>query len=220
MLWKKEAKKKKDPLPISEEYLSSVCEVKTISNELVATGAITEITPDYIQISDRGSTMLALRFGSTVKINIFNSRLGFRVLEGKVYLSTQQFLRVVELNSLLDREQRSSFRVRTNIRGKVFRAGELSRSVQGTPIVVEDLSVGGALLRSSERFGRGEHLVVQFMLVNLMMQLGGVVCRVGAEENGSTKYGFAFDAIPEAQQDALCAYLFRRQREQLNQRRG
>lgn len=233
MLWKKEPPKEKEkPLPLPGEYLSSVCEVKTVKNELVATGTITEITPEYIQISDRGNTMVGMRFGSAVKINIFNSRQGYRVLEGKVYLSTQQFLRVVELNSLLDREQRSAFRVRTTIRGKVFwpgkpaasepgpSSGEVPVAGSGFPIVVEDLSVGGALLRGEERiFGGGDQLVLQFMLVNLMMQLSGVVRRVEQQEDGTVRYGFEFQDIPDAQQDALCAYLFQQQREQINQRR-
>ncbi|MCI8443479.1 MAG: PilZ domain-containing protein [Provencibacterium sp.] len=234
MLWKKEDPKKKEkPLPLPGEYLSSVCEVKTVKNELVATGTITEITPEYIQIADRGNTMVGLRFGSVVKVNIFNSRLGYRVLEGKVYLSTQQFLRLVELNILLDREQRGAFRVRTSIRGKLFWPGkpaaaepgaaspaEAAISGTGLSVTVEDLSVGGALLRGEERiFGGGDQLVLQFMPVNLMLQLNGVIRRVESQEDGTVRYGFEFQDIPDAQQDALCAYLFQRQREQINQRR-
>lgn len=220
MLWKKAQKKESEkPLPIPGEYLSSVCEVKSMTNELVATGAVTEITPEYIQITDRANSMVSLRFGTKVKISIFNSRLGFRVVEGKIYVSNHEFMRIVELTSLLEQEQRASFRVRTTIRGKVFQPGEPMVTGGGISILIEDLSLGGALLRSSESFSRGERLTLQFTLEHLVLQLAGDIRRVKPQENGATEYGFAFDEIPEAQQDALCAYLFRRQREQLNNQR-
>lgn len=220
MLWKKAQKAQPEkPLPIPGDYLSSVCEVKNMTNELVATGAVTEITPEYIQITDRTNSMIALRFGTKVKVSIFNTRLGFRVVEGKIYVSNHEFMRIVEINNLLEEEQRTSFRVRTTIRGRVFQKGEAMVASGGIGILIEDLSLGGALLRSSENFSRGEQLTLQFTLEHLVLQLVGNICRIKRLENGVTEYGFAFEEIPEAQQDALCAYLFRRQREQLNSQR-
>jgi hypothetical protein len=215
MLWRKNSKKKERPLPLPEEYISSVCEVKTKGNDLIVTGAITDITPDYIEIADRTNAMLVVSLGLTVKINIINNRLGNRVLEGKSYVSTSHFLRVVELRSISNREQRLSFRVRTNIRGKISRVRG-----GGVPMVVEDLSIGGARLRCSERFVKGDKLFVQFMLANLMMELPIIVRHVKTAENGSVEYyGVEFESLPEAQSDALCAYLFQRQREQIAQSR-
>ena len=40
-------------LPISYEYESSICEIKTKENVLLAVGMIKEISEDYIKISEK-----------------------------------------------------------------------------------------------------------------------------------------------------------------------
>ena len=44
-------------LPIPQEYKSSICEIKTLENELIAAGIIREITDEYIEITAKSGTM-------------------------------------------------------------------------------------------------------------------------------------------------------------------
>ena len=72
-------------LPISYEYEYSICEIKTKENVLLAVGMIKEIGEDYIKISEKNNNSLQLvRCGTEVKINIINSKHGFRALSGEV----------------------------------------------------------------------------------------------------------------------------------------
>mgnify|MGYP000892613451 CR=1 FL=1 len=106
------------PLPI--EYIASVCEIKTLANELVATGTIQEITPEYIEVSDKTGFMSITPYGIPVKMNVFNSKNGFRVLAGKVYTSNPKFLRIVDVITLLDCERRHFFRVEVNMIAQIL----------------------------------------------------------------------------------------------------
>lgn len=104
---------------IPSEYVSSICEIKTMNNNLVATGMVTEITEEYIEISIKSGVMTKIRYGSEVKINVFNSRLGFRVLVGSVYTSSRDFVTIMDIASILDYERRHFFRVDIDLKAEI-----------------------------------------------------------------------------------------------------
>ena len=112
-------------MPIGNEYAQSVCEIKSMDNALVAIGRIKRVTEEYIRIYNGKNELRVLNFGEELKINIFNTKLGFKVVVGKVYTSTEGELSVADVSILTDRERRNFFRVdmeyeseRTQIQGK------------------------------------------------------------------------------------------------------
>lgn len=283
-------------LPI--EYLGSVCEVKTIDNEMVAAGTIRAVTPEFIDVVDRSGSTPSAPYGMDVKISVFNSRQGFRVMVGKVYTSSMQFVRISDVKSVLDYERRHFFRVETRMFGYIIPArvgnavvqeysppgraidelspqwsitarraaerraektaqeqrklelahgmnvtdeplnfeiskDELARiALKGAPrgasvwipessdirVVVENLSLGGALVETDQGFKLGSTF-------NLRLKLGRYLCtfrcevrRITRLKNGNDMYGCAFLGATELQNNVLCSYIFQRQREQIGRK--
>lgn len=104
---------------IPSEYVSSICEIKTMDNNLVATGMVSVISDEYMEISIKSCIRSIIRYGSEVKINIFNSKYGFRVLVGNVYTSSSEFVRLIDITSILDYERRHFFRVDLDMKADV-----------------------------------------------------------------------------------------------------
>ena len=69
-------------------YEGSVCEIKTTENTFITTGRISSVSEDKIKLHIKSKAFRSVPFGFRVKINIVNSKLGFRVIEGKVYTET------------------------------------------------------------------------------------------------------------------------------------
>lgn len=105
---------------INQKYLSSVCEVKTLGNILVATGMIRELSEDAIQLDVRAGKPGNFPKGLRVKLSIFNSKLGFLVVRGVISESSKEHIRIVELCPILSGERRNFFRVEISMFGNIM----------------------------------------------------------------------------------------------------
>lgn len=227
-------------LPISKEYESSVCEIKSMENELLATGYISEITPEHIQISNTADAMTIIRYNTIVKVNIFNGKLGFKVIAGKVYISTLNFIRIVEVKTLLDYERRVFFRVNVHTDAVIYKekhdetnakevlSGEdkdierdEDRSLERIEVTIRNISLGGILISTDHKFDKGEKFMVDLKFLGDNATFNCIVRRI---ENTKTedinKYGCEFFDYSEKQGDLLCRYIFDRQRELIRKRRN
>lgn len=257
---------------IPAEYISSICEVKTIDNVLIATGMVDEITDEYIEVAVKSGKMSTIRFGEEVKINLFNSKHGFRVLAGKVYTSSLQFIRIVEVISILDYERRHFFRVDIDMKSNICikkrnkpkeqnpyqqqpvyqlpyqypfqsqeeeqaaeeediialnipedeelpEGEEFSRKYDLVPIRIKNLSISGMMFASEKQ------LIGKVVWVQMKMEKfnGPLPCRIKRIEDTNKKgfyYGCEFIEIPDDISNALCPFIFQKQREQINSKEG
>ena len=202
---------------LPESYVSSICEVKTTENELVATGSIKAVTAEYIENRNKAIAKARIGYGARVKVNVFNHKEGFRVLEGTVYLATSQFLRLIETVAVTNEERRQYFRVDTQLHASVQRAA-------GKPmrfdVNVRDLSLGGAQISSDVELAMGEMLFLCIKLGKLNSMLRSTVCRqLSSDENGKMRFGLEFTGISEVQSSALSAFVMQIQREQISKHR-
>jgi hypothetical protein len=206
-------------LPISEQYLLSPCEVKSMENVLILSGYISSITEEGLQISTKEDPLPVIHCNSTVKVSIFHNMLGFKVLIGKVYLSTSEFLRVVEIQSAAEYEKRNFFRVRVSIESSAFLlqdGGE--ENVQGTPfpIQIRDLSLSGMYFVCTRALKIANRVIVNLNLYDSSVSLLCKVVRKTVVEMGTADgYGCEFLDNTGHQYDLLCKYLFDCQREQI-----
>lgn len=204
-------------MTLTKDYISSICEIKTISNDIIATGTLTDITEEYIEITAKVGKMPIVEYRTTVKVNIFNTRLGFRVLAGEVYTSGLRFIRLMNIISLVDFERRHFFRVDTNIRTRLFAMGE-SEDAPGLEIRIENVSLCGVGLISPERLDpeRLYHLRLRLVKKTCAMTL-----RIIREEEGGEdfRYGCQIADIKQADEDLLCAFIFERQQKQIGRQR-
>lgn len=208
-------------LPLSEKYLFSPCEVKSLENFPLLVGYLSSIRDKSIQISGKTEKLPIIHCSTNVKINLFNSTYGFRVLAGQVYLSTPNFIRIVDVQSEAEFEKRNFFRVRLDIPAHA----RLRRDDQDVeqeaeppfPIRVQDLSLSGMLFRSSRPLAINDRILASLKLGDTVVFLP---CRVVRKTKpgwtGDESYGCEFLSSSGRQYDLLCKYLFDRQREQIS----
>jgi hypothetical protein len=209
-------------LPISEQYLHSPCEVRSMENSLFLMGHISSFTRDGIQIEsiDR---MPIIHCNTTVKISVMNSKLGFQTLVGKVYLSTDSMLRVVDLQNAVDYEKRNFFRVKVDTVAEAVPILPVTESEKETKpirkpvrIVVRDISLSGIFFVSGLELSIGDQLIVNLDIYGTVVSLLCKVVRKSSVELG-TKNGYGCEYLDNSgkQFDLLCKYLFDCQREQI-----
>lgn len=216
-------------LPLPMEYVSSVCEIKTLENELVATGTIAKITPESIEISDKTGLMPMAAFGTTVKINVFSAKEGFRVLAGRVYTSSLRFISIVDITSLLDYERRHFFRVEINTTAQLtmgIQAEEKRRAQNGEePLEVfsvnlRNLSLGGCLFGSERDIEPGTHVSIRMRFGRTPTIFDAVIRRPEDKKGDMNFYGCEFINVDEKESNSLCAFIFQRQRELIHSRKN
>lgn len=199
-------------LPI--EYKSSVCEVKTLQNELLSTGIISAIEPEYLEISGKTGIMPLLRFRDEVKLSIFNPKYGFRVLNALVYISNRKFMRVFDAQTVLDYERRNFFRMDTNLPAEIllFRESSLEDTLPKEEVIVSNLSLGGAKLLTKLELKEGELLQLHLLIDNISCVFTCRVHRVEVRDDYTWLCGCEFLEYSDRQSNTLCSYLFQCQR--------
>lgn len=199
-------------LPI--EYKSSVCEIKTLQNELLSTGIISAIEPEYLEISGKTGIMPLLRFRDEVKLSIFNPKYGFRVLNALVYISNRKFIRVFDAQTILDYERRNFFRMDTNINAEIllFRGSDSEDSLPKEKVVVCNLSLGGAKILTKQELREEELLQLHLPINDINCIFTCRVHRVEVKDSNTWLCGCEFFEYSDKQSNTLCSYLFQCQR--------
>ncbi|QAT50665.1 PilZ domain-containing protein [Caproiciproducens sp. NJN-50] len=206
-------------LPIPEDYLRSPCEVKAMDNKPILTGYLGWIGEDGIQIVNKAEPLPIVHCNTTVRISVFSTALGFRVLVGKVYLSSPEFIRISDVQSLADYEKRNFFRVRVDIETEAFpenEEGEIRKGSEAIAVSIKDLSLSGLYFFSSRKLEVGDRLSVRLSLYDSAVFLScRVVRRLLLERAQEDGYGCEFLNNSGPKGDLLCKYLFDCQREQI-----
>lgn len=228
-------------LPIPQQYIGSMCEVKSMDNEFLSAGRIIKIDHDALEISaGEDGFMQLLQFNTPVKLFIHNSKLEEKILVGLTYLSTDNFLRVEDVRSLADFERRGAFRVNSGVPGTLFpimteeeREAFDERVKESPPaqaealleetffdVRVADVSLTGVRLQSPVPLKLGDRYCLEFTPVKDEMVFFLFVQRLIPMPDGSIHFGCSFFDVPERQLDALCRDLFQLQRFEKNRRRN
>ncbi|XOQ48726.1 MAG: Flagellar brake protein YcgR [Eubacteriales bacterium] len=208
--------------PISTQYLHSPCEIRTISNELITTGSISDILHGAIQICNDFDNLPIIHCNTPVKMNIYNNTAGFKVLVGKVFLSTAELMQITDIQNLVDFEQRSFFRLKVTKKVKARllpdkAAGETdSKEFDAT---ITDLSLSGLFMNTTQKLEINQRFTVTLCLFGNRIPFNCKVERIKGDPymNG---YGCSFLDNTTHQSDLLCRYLFELQREQIRIARG
>ena len=204
-------------LPIPKEYLRSACEVRRKNNQMIAIGFIEEITEAYVRVGIHKGGLNAGAEKEPIKINIFNSREGFRSIQGQVSSFNYDYIRLADVVVLTEAERRNFFRVDITIRGIIYPDGN-NRNNKGIPVDIENISLGGVLLTCSQELDQQGLFSLQVKLSHIPCLFPCQIRRVlPPEEVGQPiRYGCAFLESSGREMDELCAFIFEKQREQLS----
>lgn len=219
--------------PLKKTYEMSVCEVKTMSNELLIAGYISKVTDEYLQISsNKGDILPLIPYNNSLKISIYNTKQGFKILAGTCYLSTDTMLRVVNVDNLQDFERRSFFRVNTQLGATIYYVKNDdvtgNQETHEIKVNVENLSLSGLLFTPIDEkyvFNMKDVIVADLMLPSgrastVKTTFSCRICRIEQMPGKEKKYGCEFFNFSEKQSDNLCAFIFEAQREMLKKRKS
>ncbi len=206
---------------IAKGYEGSVCEIKTMENALIAVGKIKEVTSKYVKITNKKKELIIVDYGTRIKVNIFNTRLGFRVLMGNVYTSTKSEISLVSMISLVDRERRNFFRVDMNLEAKaVYKKTAMDMYPTESEINILDMSLSGIKFKIQNHLDLGR--IVNIELALNKKRISCFQCRILRiiDTNESDKYIYGCEFLHNQMEDTdvLCSFLFQKQREFLTSR--
>lgn len=209
-------------LPLPKEYLQSPCELLSMDNIPILSGYLSSISDGEVQISDRLGELPLVHCNTRVKLNVVHRTLSFRSLVGIVFLSTNNMIRVVEVQNAANGERRDFFRVKLSLQlaalplrgGDAGEGAAKSPSAQPFVIAVKNLSLSGLLFDSGRKFKIGDRLTVFLDLYGERLELPCEVVRKLPPPDSSC-CGCEFLEPSETQLNLLCKYLFEVQREQI-----
>ena len=99
-----------------KKYVSSMCEVKTIDNELLMVGIFNGVNEDnHIEIVSPSVRVPFLGYGTPLKVQIYNYKLGLCIIQAKVYISGDHFIKLSDMEYVAPGERRGFFRVPVSI---------------------------------------------------------------------------------------------------------
>ena len=206
--------------PIDERYIGSVCEIRSFANELIGIGVIREVGEDYITIGARDSELRLFNTFQKIKLNIFNSKVGFTVIICEVLASTRKMLRVVSPIKIVDHERRQGFRVSVDIHARISVSRErLERGdYEDLQVVwIKDMSICGLKIHSDKKYILGQVVWITFELderTRLTVKAQFVRDTDVDGDGDIREYGIKLLFDKEEDSDKLCSYLFKAQREQ------
>ena len=211
-------------LPNPKEYINSICELKSMGNSPILLGVLSDITDDGVKISRKEDRLPLIHCNSTVKVNVYNSDLGFRVIIGKVYLSTAEFIRLTDVQNASDYEKRGFYRVKINMETEARLVTQKPKGgeQQSKPFRVQvlDLSLSGLFFVSGRSMQIGDRVAVTLSLYGQSVPMLCTIHRTRPVEMGTEDgYGCSFEDNSGKKFDLLCKLLFQYQREQIHHMR-
>ena len=205
---------------IDERYVGSTCEIRSFANELLSIGIIDKIDDEFISVSPHGDRLRLFNTSAKIKLNIFNSKAGFAVLLGEVLTSSSFQLKIVEPLKIIDHERRSGFRVEVDLWAKISMSNNFTEDSDNIQVIyVNDVSICGLRAFSDKIYNINQIFWLELTIENTKIITEVQVMRksekVAMKKNNVDYYEYGIKMInlrPE-DDDKLCSYLFKRQRE-------
>lgn len=206
------------------------CEILNEENNLIYLGKV-HLTDRkaLIEVSEAsGGPVPPVLFNTKVKLKLYFSGIGSQLLEGEICGSTPLYWRLDHLRPLHNRDKRENFRQRVAVPGQVLCVNGLYKPTppdlpdyQVASCHVEDLSLGGLLVRCREVYEVGDWLMV--MDVSLLdkppFTFTGQVRWAEEIRRGEYHYGCQFIELVPKEQDRLFQAIFELQRMNVQSRR-
>lgn len=198
---------------LDKSYLNTVCELKTLENELLTKGKIIKVDDTFIEISNDFGVDSIIRYEKNVKVNIHHPVNGLCVIEGVLYLPTMQFFRVIDFKTLSMKDQRNFFRVSTHLNAKcgiLTKSGGVLRTHECS---IHDISLGGVFIKSESIFALNQTITLSFMIDNHKIDVQGTVVRLKPIGYPQIGFGIMFDNLSSKNANIICQYLFSKHKE-------
>lgn len=201
---------------LSSSYLGAACDLLTLDNKLMTNGRVTRIGEDFIEVSNALGVMALRKYEDRVKAEIKHAR-GNVVIEGRLYLPTMQFFRVVDMDCLATNDKREFFRVPMDETAVVSKKTVDGRKGMDFGVKLVDLSIGGCQIHSSLAFQTGQTILVGIKINGELIRMEGEIKRTLPNNGHGYNYGIQFENNSDRNKDIVCQYLFKIQKDTINE---
>ncbi|MDD3429066.1 MAG: PilZ domain-containing protein [Oscillospiraceae bacterium] len=211
---------------VLEDFAGCVCEIKTMDNDLLLVGRISSANEERIDILslDKNDKLPLIPYEKRVKLITYVSSVGFQLLMGTVYLSSDLLLSLVEVQPEQSFERRTYFRMNINSYGEItVRDPAQEVEAQQLSVKVYDVSLGGMRVGTDKKWETGDQFIIVFDLLNRKMEFTCRICREIHRDNApknEKQYGCEFVNCSERQLDVLCKILFELQRQEIRKKKN
>lgn len=209
---------------LPDGYVGSSCVMKAKNNDLISMGVLHRIGKNFIDIGSSRNELPTVPYNLLVKVEVYNTQLGFRVLIGRVYLSSPKLARITDLNEATNDERREYFRISTRDQGIIYNfmrmdgeaeTEEPDTDYNGLKVRLVDISLGGLMFRSKEEFRVDDKFNIVIPAMGDTMLFSCEVRRQVERPDGEYGYGCEFMDMATQQEDLLYRYILKRQSDQL-----
>lgn len=221
---KKEDKTVSNLLP--KEYDKAICEVRSLSNSLLATGIIRLVSDsdDTLEVLSRAGHLPMLSMGTRVNVVVHQSKAGLKVLTGEVYISGEDMMRLRNVTTRAEHDPRRYYRQVIDHSATLLfpEGGEDHEGValpERLPIRVKDISQCGMMFECENTFAVGDELQVSITLLhNELETLNLIIRREVPRPSGKKGYGCDIVDMSGRLEQRLTAFVMEEQ--QLSLRRS
>lgn len=204
----------KTNLVTDKAYLYSICEVYDSRNNLISIGNIDEISEQFVTIQLKGKNTLEIPPNTMLKIHVMNSKLGFQVWTGLVYLFNEYYLELFNVKYVTTQNQRISYRVQCDIPAIIEQCNtELLLSRQAISAKIIDMSIGGIMIESNLSIKPNDRILVEFHLFDVSIKIQCIVMRRISKNYPILYYGCSFLNCRVGQENIITKFIFMRQKE-------
>lgn len=197
-------------LQLAKEYTGASCVIKTIKNDLLTMGVLQTIKGSYIDISNARNELPEMPYNMPVKIEIYNSQIGFKVILGKVYISSHKLARIIDICEATNDERREYFRINISGEGYIY----INRD-EDYEVELVDISLNGVLFKCLKEFQIGEMFSIRIPAVGQAEAFGFIIRRLTSFQQDYNGYGCEFTSLTSIQEDMLYKYMLKAQNDQL-----
>ncbi|HHV31950.1 PilZ domain-containing protein [Caproiciproducens sp. LBM24188] len=209
-------------LPLSKEYCNSVCEISSPQGESICSGLLEKIEDESIQLKNQEDDILPIVHCDTfVNIHVLSKSLESKSMVGRVYLSTSQMMRLIDVQNLSDFERRDFFRLKIGMETQAYLLKpNTNETIELFPIKVTNLSLSGCFIETRKQLEIGRRFVATFPLTDAKLSFTCQVQRMKKMDDLNNGYGCTFLEPTKRQIDLLCQFIFEKQRELIQKSRN
>lgn len=197
---------------LSKDMISSLCEITTLDNELLASGDISEISEKYVEIINPNGKMTEIEKNILVKLIIHNKE--YNVYAASVYSSDEKCLKLSGLEDYTNFEKREYFRVNVfmDTRGYFYtgKGDPPYNTKEPFRLNVIDLSLTGLMFNTKTKLEMDQQIGILLPLHEIEI----FNCRIKRiiELSNIGGYGCEFIKNTNKQENLLCNFIFEEQR--------
>lgn len=198
---------------LPEKYKDAFCEIKTLKDSPITAGVIEKAEAGELWVKDPYGPLPIFSYNTFLKVSVLSIGSDFEVFVGRVYTSSEQSLRIVDVVGFAEFEKRGFFRVDTDMRAVLLTDPE-------TPVRVRNASLSGIRFMSDILLEEGQETEMLAALYKNAEEILKIRIVRRDPYNDGFMYAGEFYDVSLRQERAVCAFLYEQQRREIRKNKN